>query len=381
MITLSADNRSLLTTAPYTYLVDNTASGVSTVSVVGTAGFAVDDLILLGLFGSEDAEIFRIGAINTSTGVITLLDKNGASTTTKYSHPESTKIWKIPYNEVRFYWTAALGTIADETPTFDTATPLTGWTDLVASEWFTSYDDGDHSTGFGWFLFRNAVTLDSSQESNAIPYTGFAINSAKFIIDDFLSLLNNRELKLVTNPDIFSWLNEGLALIRNKLNLTNPEYTVSALTSISIVSGTSEYMLASDFADLVEIVDGSGSSNPIPQVTIRQAMSYTGSAVRYYVRGRYIGFVPTPTAATTYSYRYRSQASRVTSYDDLIDLPDNGSFIIKDWMMYRACLKFTNPNAGTYYKAYIDGLNTLIASSVKRDANLDSWGISSAANA
>lgn len=379
MIILSADNRSLLTSSAYTYLLDNVLAGVNELPVLNVDGFEIDNLILVGLFGNESAEIFRVSAIDTGTNTLTITHPDGSSANTVFSHPESTKVSIIPYDQVRFYWTAAAGTIADENPVFDTNNPLSGWMDIVPSEWFTNYQDETQSTGFGWFLFRNSITTTVSQNSNAIPYAGFSGNSVQQIFSDFQSLLNTRELKLVTNDDMFSWLNEGLSVVRNKLNLSNPEYTVSAPQTITIVPGTSEYLLEADFGDLVEIVDG--STYPIPGLTIRQAMSYIGSQAMYYIRGRYIGFVPTPTSAETYTYRYRSKGTRLASYDDLIDLPDHGFYILKDWMMWRACLKFQNPNASTYYKSFADGLNTLITSSVKRDAKLDSWSIAPSANA
>lgn len=381
MITIAADNRSLIATTPYSFLVDNHDAGVSTFTLVNVDAFTADDMVLVGIFGNGNAEIFRVGAVDTTAQTITLLTRSGATATTSFAHEESTRISVIPYDQVRFYWTALLGTIADETPTFASTTPLTSWTDIVPSDWFTSYNDEGHSTGFGWFVFRNSVTSTESQNSNAVPYAGFAANSVQQIFSDFMSLLNNKELKLVTNDDMFSWLNEGVAIMKNKLNLSSPEYTVSTEQTISITSGTSEYQLPSDFGDLVQITDGESNPLAIPFITIGNAMAYNGDTTKYYIRGRYIGFIPTPAASASYKYRYRSKGTRVTDLDDLIDVPDHGFYILKDWMMWRASLKFQNPNAATYYKTFSDGLNTMIASSVKRDANQDSWGISPYANA
>jgi len=382
MITLSADNRSLLIGAPYTYLSDNNVSGQAKLEVVNASEIDVDNFILVGLFGNPSAEIFRvIGVTSTS---ITLGDITGVPAMTQFSHPESSRVTVLPFNQVQFFWTAATGTIADENPVPDTNNPLSVLLDIDASNWFTAFDDATHSTGFGWFLFQNSVTAEGSQWSNAIPYAGFATNSVQFIFNDFLSLLNNRELKLVTNQDMFSWLNEGNALIRNKLNLSNPEYTVSTPQTITFVVGQSEYQLPSDFGDLVQIVDASDQKRPIDWISIKDAMAYIGSVLKYYIRGRYIGFVPFPTAISptaTCTYAYRSKGGRFTGLDDPVDLPDNGAFVLKDWMMYRACLKFQNPNAQIYYKAFNDGLNQMIVSSFHRDANLDCWGIAPEANA
>ena len=47
MVTLKIDNRSLLNDAKFSYLIDNYSSGVSTVSVMNTDGFAVDGYALI----------------------------------------------------------------------------------------------------------------------------------------------------------------------------------------------------------------------------------------------------------------------------------------------------------------------------------------------
>jgi len=372
MITLSADNRSLTVGQKYTYLSDNNASGQSTLVVANPTELSTGDFILVGMFGNPSSEVFRVGNVDTD-GSVQLLDTEGNPTTTEQAHSESSRVTILPFNQVRFYWTPATGTIADEDPEFDTTTPISDLLPIDPTEWFTTYSDGDHSTGFGWFLFYNSVTTDFSQNSNAIPYVGFATNSVQYVFDDFLSLINNRELKLVTQTDMFSWLNEGLSLIYNKLNLTNPEYTASAEIALNVVSGSSEYILPSDFGDLIQITTDSGL--PINWISLRDAMKYIGDGPRYYIRGRYLGIVPIPSGDVTYKYRYRSKGVRRTSLDDVIDLPDNGANVLKDWMMYRACLKFQNPNAQVYYKGFNDGMNQLIVSSLQRDANLDSWGI------
>ncbi len=386
MITLSADNRSLLIGAPYTYLSDNNESGKVSLTVVNSTEITVGSFILVGLFGNPSSEIFRV--LGVSGQSVTLGDTAGNQNPTKHAHPESSRVTVLPYNQVRFFWTALTGTISDETPTPDLNNPLSGWLDIDPTAWFTAYNDSTHSTGFGWFLFQNSFTADGSQWSNAIPYAGFTTNSVQFIFNDFLSLLNNKELKLVTNQDMFSWLNEGQNIIRNKLNLSNPEYTVSAPVTINFIAGQYEYLLPSDFGDIVQIVDATSSKRPIDWISIRDAMQYTGSVIKYYIRGRYIGFVPTPDSFSTNqlsfstcTYRYRSKGNRLTGLDDPVDLPGNGAFVLKDWMMYRASLKFQNPNVQVYYKAFNDGLNQMIVASFHRDANLDSWGIADWANA
>lgn len=379
MIVLRADNRVLTANSKYSFLVDNYASGSSQVTVINTEGFAADLFIAIEDFGKEVAEIFRIGSVNTSTGVVTLLTAAGASTTTKFAHSESTKVYVIPYNQIRFYWTAAAGDITDENPTFATTTPLTGYTDLEPAAQYTTYADEAHSTGFGWFIYYNSITAVSSQESNPIPYAGFAGNTVATVFADFDSLLNTNEQRLVTIQDKFAWLNEGLAYMKNKLNLNNIEYFVSSEQSISVTSGTQEYLLPSDFSDFVYIKTDSDNL-PIPFLNVQHAGTYVGHLLTHYLRNRYVGFTPIPTDNFTVKYKYRSKASTVSSVSTYIDLPDNAFYTLKDWMMYRACLKFNNPAANTYYQAFTNSVNHFVQSAVKRDANLDTWDIARHAN-
>lgn len=383
-IKLLAQNSVLTINSKYSYLNDNYASGVSTLQISNTDGFAVDSFILVGDAGKETTEMFRVGSVNTSTGDITLLTAAGVSTTARFSHAESSQVTVIPYDQIRFYWTAALGTIADETPTFNTTTPLTGWTAISPADLYSTYSDEGHDSGFGWFVYKNSVSLVSSQTSNPIPYGGFSLNTVATVFADFDSLLNVKELNLVTLQDKFSWINEALSAVKNKLNLNNTEYTVSVQKTLSIVSGTPEYQLPDDFSDLIEITDGlnttSTSGNPIPYISVSKILSYNGDITSYYLRGRYVGFTPTPSSSATYYYRYRAKSTRLTSLSSFIDLPDDAYYALKDFMLYRAKGKFSDPSAGNYLVAFTNSLNLFIQASVKRDANLDSWSVSASAN-
>ena len=373
MITLRADNRILVNNAKFAYLINNYQSNTATVEVSNTEPFSVTNPILLSEMGQTDAEVMKINAI--SGNIITLADVNNVPTSTTYSHPESTKIIVLPYDQIRFFWTAATGTITDENPVFDQSTPLTGWTELDPSSYYSTFGDVNHSSGFGWFMYRNSTSGEVSYNSNPIPYAGFTMNTASQLFLDFDSLLNTNELKLVSNNDKFSWLNEALALMKNKLNLTNSEFTVSIPQTLTTTSGIAEYILPDDFADIVEITDNDGFS--IPYVPVSKVMSHNGALpnfTSYYMRGRYLGLSPTPAVSgAIFNYTYRSKATRITNLSTYIDLPDNAFYSLKDWMMYRAYMKFNNPLATAYYQSFKNFIDLYMQSSVKRNANLDAW--------
>lgn len=400
MITLQADNRILAANAKYTYLTQNYGSGISSVNIANTGIVEVNDFVLLGEIGHSDAEIFQVISLNTTSGDMGLADINGASQSTLQAHPESTKVTILPYNEIKFFWTAAVGGVSDENPVFDETNPLTVWVPLDPTSYYTTYQDINHDTGFGWFEYKNSFTSEVTQESNPIPYAGFDSNTVANVFSDFESLLNVRELKLVGLADKFSWLNEALAVLKNKLNLTNVEYTVSSPQTLAILAGTNEYLLPADFADMVEITTGLNTATTtgrsIPFIPLSKALSYNGSiygnnygsngydfgsGVYYYLRGRYLGFVPNPSVNATYYYTYRAKATKLTSLSDYIDLPDNAFYSLKDFMMYRAKLKFSDPSAASYYQAFSDNISLYMQSAVKRNANLDTWDVAPESNA
>lgn len=375
MIVLRSDNRFLVENTGFSYLVENYSSGVGTVTLVNTEGFSVDDFIVIEEMGKETAEIFRIETLNAITGVITLADSAGSSTVTVHSHSESTKVHYLPYNQIQFYWTAAAGDITDENPVFDIGTALGSLVDIDPTGWNTNYTDNSNSTGFGWFRYKNSVTTELSPESNPIPYAGFERNTVAEVFADFDSQMNNKELSLVSLDEKFRWLNEALALLQNKLNLNNAEYFVSTSQTLSVVSGTQEYILPNDFSDLVSITnqDSIYESKNLDFISINKKDGYNGTDQRYYLRNRYLGIVPVPTTDVTLHYTYRKKSLRVESLSEYIDLPDNAFYTLKDFMLYRAHMKFMNPIAKEFQEAFTGMVNLYVETSVKRDANQDSW--------
>lgn len=379
MISLQADNRILTSSSKYSYLLANYVSSTTNLTILNATDsvFAANAYLLFGQFGSETAEICQISTVNNTTGAIVL------TAATKFAHSESTRVTVLAFNQIRFFWTAI--------EVFNTSIPLTGFVNIQPSDWFSTYDDSAHPTGYGWYTFYNSTTTTSSQESNSLPYAGFDTNTVEDLLNDFFSLLNNKELKLVTRTDALSWLSEANSKVRNRLNLSNTEFSASALSTLTTQSGVYEYLLPTDFYQLLSLqlyIDPANPfSSPLPDgfwdnsieyISLKEAFNnptQNWPKPRYYIRGKYIGILPGPSSATTYSYMYLTKTSRLSGNSETVDLPDNGEYILKDFMLYRAYLKFQNLNmAAACLKNFTDGLNEIVIASIDRDANLDSWG-------
>lgn len=368
-IILKADNRNLTKGSKYSFLTDNYSSGVSSIGVDNGTNYAQGDHILIGNFGQESTEVATISSV--SENILNF------STDTGFSHSESTKVTVIPYNQAIFYYTT--------TATYDVGIKVAGPIDIQPDSYFTIASDSDHTTGFGWYVFYNSTTNPTkvSKNSNAIPYAGFAENSVKKILDSFFSQLNQKDLKLISNVDAFRWLNEGYNKAKNSLNLVNQNYTVSDEYEISVTSGTQEYDLSSLNFSGVRSLFNDGDGKEITLIDLGDVENWgknSSNDTKYYLRGSFLGFSPTPGSDFTAILRYKQTISTLTSYYDTIVLPNNQYFVLLDFMMYKASLKLKNGQEGDYLKTFDNSVQGMKVTSHKQDNQKDSWGIAPTAN-
>ncbi len=371
MITLKANHQVLTKNTEFSYTSINYASAVNSVVVTNSDVFASNDYVLLGEWGQESAEIIKINTVTAATHTIAF------TTNTVFAHSESTRITIIKYNQVGFYQTVAA--------TFDSnENPLVTYADIQADDYFTRYHDLSNSSGFGWYVFYNETLATTSSPSNAIPYADFDENSVKKIFENFDSLLNTKEISLVTGKDKLNWLNEAHARASNELNLVNQTYNAASEFSLSITAGTSEYSLPSDFGGLMSITDADGYQ--IPHITLRKErqadqLGFTLDAF-YYIRGASIGITPDPGNDTTYFLYYTSKSTKLTSLYDNVSYPNNNFYFLVDWMMYRAGqkLKKSQGEIGLSKDNFEEGVKMMKITSINQTANRNRWGIVRNAN-
>jgi hypothetical protein len=366
---LTASNLDFTENALKSYLLTNYLSGVTSIVVINSQGFAADDYILLGNISSETTEIVQVDTVTSATHTLSL------KAATKFAHAESTRATIIGYNQVRFYHTA--------TATFSgiPANLLTTMNAQVDS-FQTQYSDIANSTGFGWYTLYNSTTTAESDPSAAIPYAGYDENAAKTILDSFYSLLNSKELKLISEQDALSWLNEGYAIALNHLNIVNKNYSATTPYSISVVSGTAEYSLPSNFSRVISLFS-STEGREISSIDIEEVSDYnaeTANTMRYYIRGSYIGFTPEPTSSMTLLLRHTAKSTKITSIYSNLDLPNNMFYCLQDYMLFRASIKISRLDGNSHLKLFYKGIEEMKINSIKLDNELDAWEIANEAN-
>jgi hypothetical protein len=364
MLIIKGDNRSILRDMPFSFLSGNTLSGVSSFGMSSTDNFLTDDFLIAGEINGVGSELLQIDSV---TDINTIVLK----TPSVYAHSESTKITKVPYNQVKFY--------RNTIPTFSTTT-LLATVDINPQSLFTTWNDNIYSSGYAFFIFYNSQTDTKSASSNPIDYAGFPANSAYSIIKSFLSSLNNVEMKLLTFSDCFSYISEGLSIAVSELNLSNQEYKTQPQV-ISTVSGTQEYDLEDDFSRLVSVSNEDGSDIPYIKQSEIKKNDEDNEDMRYFIRGSKIGFSPTPTSIMNVYINYSAKSTSLTSYYDLIDLPNNGFWVLKDYLIYASASKLNvdRQTALSYRQVFMDNVNKLKVNSNKQNTNKDSFSIDKSA--
>ena len=355
-----------ITAVAATYFEVTNAAGVAENNkTIGTGSIRIYTYALLGDFGSETAEIVQISVLATNTLTVS---------TTLFAHAESTKITIIPYNQVKFYYTA--------TATYATTSAVTGYINIQPDSYFSIASDTTNSTGFGWFVFYNSTTCKTSTNSNAIPYADFDDNSVKKILDSFFSLLNNKEQKAINNKEAFYWLNEGLTITQNALNIINQEYTVADPYTLSVTAALgAEYDWPTSFSSISSVTNTDGETiGHVDIHDIKKNNANSGNTILYYLRGRKIGFSPVPTAAATYYLYYRTLPTKLTSLYDSVYMPNNNFYLLINFMLYKAGLKLGRADAASQYKLFSDGLDVMRVTSIKQNDDAEEFEIEPRAN-
>jgi hypothetical protein len=175
---------------PKTYLIEDTASGVSALNVKNVSGFNNQDIIIVGLFGNQGSEILNISG-TPSSGVITL------SSSPLVSHSSGTPIQVLLYDQAEISNSSTI----DGTPNVLDVIPL------VPNEETTNYNDESGSIGYYFIRFYNSLTTGYSSYSDPIAIDGYSIFSARDIIDNALSDINKTTSEVLSDEYGFQQIN------------------------------------------------------------------------------------------------------------------------------------------------------------------------------
>lgn len=178
-----------------TYLSLAAPAGVTALLVKNNDEFALNDRILVGDQGQENAEIVSITGAVTEGQALTI----GALV---FNHNADEPVVRLRYDEVNFY-RSTNGSNGAYTLIATVALDVDG------ANQQTTYDD---KTGLAAYYYEvsyfNSVTSLESTLSDPIPGSGYTRNQVGFLIDEILREVSDMNNLTVDPTELLGWFNE-----------------------------------------------------------------------------------------------------------------------------------------------------------------------------
>jgi hypothetical protein len=295
-----------LSKAPKTFLATATAASAATATVRNTSTFANNDYAQFGEPGEERTEIIKVTSVTAPNTFTTM----GAA---KFPHGVDTAIYKLVYNQVKFYRSIDGGVTY----------PLLTTIDIQPDQRETVYDDiNAASTYYYKVSYYNQTSGIESTKSQPLIATGYTTFSLKKLEDRVLVLYPDREARFLQRGDLKDWINERYLMVQTDVNQLNKGYFSKSnnASPLSLVSGTYSYALPSDFVSLVKVevsYDGTTYNRafPMDERYSNPGMVYSKDQPIYDFLDANIIFKPTPDSSSgKYKlwYYYWAELSELT---------------------------------------------------------------------
>lgn len=219
---LLVQNRALTINREKTYLTAAVAVAGTSLSVkaINANAWADNDWLILGEIGSPTAEVLQVnGAVSNGTS---LTIDNAGSGGARYAHAIDEPVYRIDYNQVKFYRSAT-----DDS----SLASLLATVALQPENYETRYDDQSNTTGYGFARFFNSQTSSLSPFSDGIPYTGQSARALASMIKKVRSLMDEQNDDFISDSEIKTALNDKQRDVLNERLWTfnEREYSMSSV--------------------------------------------------------------------------------------------------------------------------------------------------------
>lgn len=231
LLQLKTENLNIVLDADYSYLNNNFASASGTITVDSITSFGINQILLIGQLGSEDAEIIKTHASSAPSGnTITL-----ASNTTK-AHNRGTKVSIIQYDKYELTHAAT----STGTKTALTTSAGNGLIAIDPERTITLYNDPEYNSGS--YFIRPVNSIGGTFTASGATLTSSAHG-----------LVNGQTIKVIAATTLPAGLfNYVLYYVVGKttntfeLSLTNGG---TSITTTDAGTGTLTWYKSSNFSD------------------------------------------------------------------------------------------------------------------------------------
>lgn len=343
-------------------------SGASVLNVFSGLGFAVDEFLILGNYGEENAELVRIhGTTAPTNNQITL------SAGTRFAHSTNTPVRRILHNMWRVYRSD------DGGHTF----ALEATIDVRPDHHQTVYISPATASARFRISSFNSVTLREGVQTDAIAATGLDFSSLGAILDRVYDLYSDPTQKFIKSDSVLiTYLNEGYFDLWVRMTGLGQGYGVKKTGTvtdpdISLVSGQGLYVFPSDMVRPTKVAldyGGSGKfirARKFDPLLVDDENQFSESDPRHALHHDQIEINPVPrTSAGRMRLWYVFMPAPLMSITEKTRLPavELATKMLVDFCIARVYEKAYKPERASYFlQAYENGVMAWLSAISNRD--------------
>lgn len=347
-----------ITLNPDTSLVSQANSGDTTITVLNTKGFSINQCILIGEEGSENAERVKTHPTTAPTDTVITLASG-----LKFSHTTDEPVTFLDFDQIEIYRANSKGGSYTLIDTIDI-----DWSELKT----TYRDENGLSGNYYRFRYKNSISGNVSSYSVEIPASGFSSEALYSLVEKTLTLFGSQSERLLDKDEITDDLNEGYRILVNRIIDLGIDYYVKKGDKIPFVADQENYDLPNDFVRPRRFWFCYNGSNEYPADPLDFSLDhpdryYSETEPKYFFRGKQIVVRPVPTSSAGYILPYYVyMPPKLENDDDEPDLPKGYASNLVNWALFRAFLKDNKFEKANYYKTLFENQAEMMLLEIKK---------------
>jgi len=295
---LQFSNQSLMLLATEAAILKSASAAGSAVNLTidDNSDIAQNDYMFFGEVGKPKSEIFKVNAAVTAGTVI-------QADTLVFSHGVGTPLYRVPYNQVKFYRAETLG--GDKS--------LLATVSIDADNEFTTHIDTTNTTGYLFFTLYNSTTAAESDYSAGFSYASISYGS-RIKIREFVTSPHNWAKPL--DDTLFDTLCD--AAEAEIFAIKRWRFREATATFNSVASQQAYTLAEAGATDLGQIIYATYDGNPVMPIDIKSHKNLnwnvltTGTPQTVWEWNGSLYFTPIPSAVESIVINYYKNSSGFT---------------------------------------------------------------------
>ena len=350
-----------------TMLTKPVAVGDTVLNVLSGRGFKKNDILLIGNYGEENAEIVYVSdTVDPTDTTITLAQG------LRFAHSVNTPVRFMPFDKFRIYISTDGGVsynLADTIP-------------IAPDSNQTIYVSPAAPTALFKVASYNSKTYFEGPLSDAISGMGLGFSQIGRILDRVYDLYNDPEQKFIKSDEILlNYLNEGYLDLFTRMSALGQGYATKKIDNdIELKAGVDTYDLPSDFSRMVKVlIDYRGTGDfkiarPMDLSLLEERDVFSESNPGYCLLHNQIKINPTPKInggkMRLYYVFLPKPLEEITERLNL-PAPDLASKILVDYCIARVYEKaFKTERASYFLQAYENGVSAWLTAIAGRQDDI-----------